>query len=89
MLNRVSSHIMRLAHNMSPLGARPGHGKTRLSPELTVEAMTSGYRGIFFTLEYNETNILNLFNPSATWLGMSQFGYCRLPARAEDRSTCI
>lgn len=31
------------------LGARPGHGKTQLSLELTVEAMKSGRQGVFFT----------------------------------------
>ena len=43
------------------LGARPGHGKTQLSLELTVEAMKSGRQGVFFTLEYSVTDILNLF----------------------------
>lgn len=33
------------------VGARPGHGKTLLCLELTVEAMKSGRRGAFFTLE--------------------------------------
>ena len=44
------------------LGARPGHGKTRLSLELTVEAMKSGHQGVFLTLEYNMTDIFDLFN---------------------------
>ena len=43
------------------LGARPGHGKTLMSLEVAVEAMKSGHRGAFFTLEYNETDILNAF----------------------------
>ncbi|MDV3351177.1 DNA helicase [Leptothoe sp. LEGE 181152] len=43
------------------LGARPGHGKTQLSLELTVEAMKSGRQGVFFSLEYSLTNILDLF----------------------------
>lgn len=43
------------------LGARPGHGKTMMSLELMVEAMKSGRRGAFFTLEYNATDILNRF----------------------------
>lgn len=43
------------------LGARPGHGKTQLSLQLTVEAMKTGRQGIFFTLEYNEIDMLNLF----------------------------
>ena len=33
------------------VGARPGHGKTLLSLELAVEAMKSGHRGAYFTLE--------------------------------------
>ena len=43
------------------LGARPGHGKTQLSLELTVEAIKLGRQGVFFTLEYSLTNILDLF----------------------------
>ena len=43
------------------IGARPGHGKTLLSLELTVEAMKAGYKGVFFTLEYNEADILECF----------------------------
>lgn len=43
------------------VGARPGQGKTQLSLEILVEAMKSGRQGFFFTLEYNETDILNLF----------------------------
>ena len=43
------------------LGARPGHGKTQLGLELTVEAMKLGRRGIFFTLEYGVADILDLF----------------------------
>ena len=41
------------------LAARPGHGKTLLSLELIAEAVKSGRRGVFFTLEYNEQDILN------------------------------
>lgn len=43
------------------VGARPGQGKTQLSLEILVEAMKSGHQGFFFTLEYSETDILNLF----------------------------
>ncbi len=43
------------------LAARPGHGKTQLSLELTVEAMKSGCQGVFFTLEYSTSDILDLF----------------------------
>ena len=43
------------------LGALPNHGKTQLSLELTVEAMQLGQQGVFFSLEYNKIDILNLF----------------------------
>ncbi|WP_420963332.1 DNA helicase [Brucella sp. IR073] len=43
------------------LGARPGHGKTLMSLELAVEAMKSGHRGVFFTLEYTEKDVLDRF----------------------------
>lgn len=41
------------------LGARPGHGKTLMSLELIIEAVKSGRRGLFFTLEYNEDDVLH------------------------------
>jgi replicative DNA helicase len=43
------------------VGARPGQGKTLLSLRLAVEAMKSGKRGVFFTLEYTEKDVLNRF----------------------------
>jgi replicative DNA helicase len=43
------------------VGARPGQGKTLMSLELAVEAMKSGNRGMFFTLEYTETDVLDRF----------------------------
>lgn len=43
------------------LGARPRHGKTLMSLRLAVEAMKSGNRGIFFTLEYTERDIQDRF----------------------------
>ncbi|WP_455271556.1 DNA helicase [Rhizobium herbae] len=36
------------------LGARPGHGKTLLGLKLLLDAVRSGRRGVFFTLEYTE-----------------------------------
>ncbi len=45
--------------DMVLMGARPGQGKTLLSLELTVEAMKSGNRGAFFTLEYTEKDVLD------------------------------
>ncbi|MDX8500196.1 DNA helicase [Mesorhizobium sp. VK4C] len=43
------------------VGARPGQGKTLMSLELAVEAMKSGRRSVFFTLEYTHTDILGRF----------------------------
>jgi replicative DNA helicase len=44
------------------LGARPGQGKTLMSLELAVEAMKSGNRAVFFTLEYTEKDVLDRFH---------------------------
>ncbi|WP_455289649.1 DnaB-like helicase C-terminal domain-containing protein [Cupriavidus necator] len=41
------------------IGARPGQGKTLMSLELSVEAIKSGRRSVFFTLEYTEKDILD------------------------------
>ena len=41
------------------VGARPGQGKTLMSLELAVEAMKSGNRAVFFTLEYSERDVLD------------------------------
>ncbi len=38
------------------VGARPRQGKTLMSLELAVEAMKSGHRSVFFTLEYTHTD---------------------------------
>jgi hypothetical protein len=43
------------------VGARPGHGKTLMALELAIEAMKSGHRSVFFTLEFTEKDILNRF----------------------------
>ncbi|OPY97340.1 DNA helicase [Bradyrhizobium sacchari] len=40
------------------VGARPGQGKTLMSLELAVEAMRSGHRAAFFSLEYTERGVL-------------------------------
>jgi hypothetical protein len=47
--------------DMVLLGARPGQGKTLMGLELAVEAMKSGNRGAFFTLEYTEKDVLDRF----------------------------
>lgn len=41
------------------LAARPGQGKTLMGLELAVEAMKSGNRAAFFTLEYTEKAVLD------------------------------
>ena len=43
------------------VGARPGHGKTLMSLELAVEAMKSGHRCVFFSLEYTHEDVLDRF----------------------------
>jgi len=43
------------------VGARPGQGKTLMSLKLAVEAMKTGSRGVFFTLEYSEGDVLDRF----------------------------
>jgi replicative DNA helicase len=43
------------------IGARPGHGKTLLSLQLTVEAMKAGRRGAFFSLEAAQGDIEKSF----------------------------
>lgn len=43
------------------VGARPGHGKTLMSLELAVEAMRSGNRGVFFSLDYTEKDMQDRF----------------------------
>ncbi len=53
------------------VGARPGQGKTLMSLELAVEAMKSGNRGVFFTLEYTEKDVLDRFR--AIGVEWSQF----------------
>ncbi len=47
--------------DMVLVGARPGHGKTLLSLEILIEAMKTGRRGLFFSLEYNERDIAKRF----------------------------
>jgi replicative DNA helicase len=43
------------------VGARPGQGKTLLSLELAMQAMRAGKRGVFFTLEHTEKDVLDRF----------------------------
>lgn len=47
--------------DLALLGARPGHGKTMMGLKLIVDALKLGRRGVFFTLEYNETDIVSRF----------------------------
>ena len=62
----ASSPVAKLFSRLRPgdlvlLGARPGQGKTLMSLELAVEAMKSGNRAVFFTLEYTEKDVLDRF----------------------------
>lgn len=43
------------------VGARPGQGKTLMSLELAVEAMKSGNRAVFFSLEYTAKDVVDRF----------------------------
>lgn len=43
------------------VGARPGHGKMLMGLRLAVEAMKSGRRSVFFTLEYTASDIADRF----------------------------
>ncbi|MDL2404158.1 DNA helicase [Rhizobium calliandrae] len=43
------------------VAARRGHGKTLMSLRLAVEAMTSGNRGVFFSLEYTKKEVADRF----------------------------
>ncbi|MCA0032496.1 DNA helicase [Mesorhizobium sp. B263B2A] len=54
------------------VGARPGHGKTLMSLELAAEAMKSGHRSVFFTLEYTQSDVLDRFR--AIGIEPQQFG---------------
>ena len=44
--------------DMMLIGARPGQGKTLLALEVAAEAVKSGKRAMFFTLEYTEDEVL-------------------------------
>ncbi len=48
------------------LGARPGQGKTLLGLELAIEAMKAGRRAFFFSLEYNEREVVERFRALGT-----------------------
>lgn len=53
------------------VGARPGQGKTLMSLELAVEAMRSGHRAAFFSLEYTEKDVFDRFR--AIGVDLAQF----------------
>ncbi len=66
--------VRKLFAQLSPgdlvlLAARPGHGKTLMGLELISEAINQGHQGVFFTLEYNESDVqdrLRLINAKFT-----------------------
>ena len=47
--------------DLALIGARPGHGKTLMGVEILVEAMKAGHRAAFFTLEFTEKDVSDLF----------------------------
>jgi len=59
------------------IGARPGHGKTLMSLELIAEGIKQGHQGVFFTLEYNESDVLNSLRDIGANLAIlnDQFGF--------------
>ncbi|MBO6675161.1 MAG: DNA helicase [Rhizobiales bacterium] len=48
------------------LGARPGHGKTRLGLELASNAHKLGRKGYFFTLDYHERDVADQLSAIGT-----------------------
>lgn len=57
-----SSSAQRMLAGLAPgdtvlLGARPGQGKTLMALHLICEAIRSGGRGIFYTLEYTQQDV--------------------------------
>lgn len=58
--------------DMVLLGARPGHGKTALGLALLSETIKSGRHGAFFTLEYNDPDILNRLGVSGMEAAISE-----------------
>ena len=55
--NRLFPHFQ--PGDLVLVGARPGQGKTLMSLELAVEAMRSGHRAAFFSLEYTQEDVLD------------------------------
>ncbi|RAP42633.1 DNA helicase [Rhodovulum viride] len=49
--------------DMLLIGARPGHGKTRLGLQLLLDARRAGRRAVFFTLEYTAREVLERMKP--------------------------
>ena len=60
----ISTPSSRLLYQLAPgdlvlLGARPGHGKTMMGLKMIVDAIKLGRRGMFFTLEFTEEDVLS------------------------------
>jgi hypothetical protein len=58
------------------IGARPGHGKTLMGVEVLVEAMKAGHRAAFFTFEFTEKNVSDLFRSIGVDMATCD---CRIP----------
>ena len=54
------------AGDMMLLGARPGQGKTLLGMEIALLASKHGRTGLFFTLDYNESHVLERLDEFST-----------------------
>ena len=69
----ASAVLSRLSDgDMLLLGARPGHGKTRLGLQLLLDAVHEGRKAVFFTLEYSKREAgehIRALDKSATGYG--------------------
>jgi len=59
----ADSPATRILEQFSPgdlvlLGARQGHGKTLMALEIILEAIKAGRQGAFYTLDYNENDVV-------------------------------
>jgi len=55
----ASALLPKLAEgDMLLLGARPGHGKTRMGLQLLLDAARDGRRAVFFTLEFTDREVM-------------------------------
>jgi replicative DNA helicase len=58
------------------LAARPGHGKTMMGLALIADALKAGRQGAFFTLEYNERDVLERYRAVGGEAGTGNGKFC-------------